>query len=163
MKFLKISLIGLIVALLSACTEVKESEPEIILIPDGFSGRLHVIFNAPNGKPPQYEGDSRVYDIPPSGVLVTQVDANAGWIESDKIKFFSVSRTGTRTPIIEASENTPESVRAIYFGSIGQAGPVYGCTIITQEYIVGTKSQRTDLKKLLTIFEAIKVKNIDKK
>tara|TARA_B100002049_G_scaffold237320_1_gene228020 strand:- start:5795 stop:6070 length:276 start_codon:yes stop_codon:yes gene_type:complete len=88
MKYLKILLIGLIVALLSACTEVKESEPEIILIPDGFSGRLHVIFNAPNGKPPQYKGDSRVYDIPPSGVLVTQMDANAGWIESDKIKFF---------------------------------------------------------------------------
>ena len=161
--FFKILLVGFMIAFLSSCTEVKKSEPEIILIPAGYTGKLHVIFNAPNGKPPQYEGDSRVYDIPPSGVLVTQMDANEGWIESDKIKFFSVSNTGTRTPIIEVSESTPESVRAVYYGSIGQAGPVFGCTIMTQEYIVGTKSQRTDLNKLLTIFEAIKVKNIDKK
>ncbi|WP_022944076.1 DUF6843 domain-containing protein [Pseudoalteromonas ruthenica] len=164
MRFQNILFIGFMVtALMSAYTEVKKSEPEIILIPDGFTGKLHIVFTAPNGKPPQYEGGSRVYDIPPSGVLVTQMDTNEGWIERGKVKFFSVSNTGTRKPIIEVSENTPESVRAVYYGSIGQAGPVFGCTIMTQEYIVGTKSQRTDLNKLLTIFEAIKVKNIDKK
>ncbi|MCF7498515.1 hypothetical protein [Pseudoalteromonas sp. L1] len=163
MKYLKILLIGLIVALLSACTEVKESEPTIYLIPEGYVGSLYIVFNAPNGEPPKYEGDSRVYNIPPSGVLVTQMDANEGWIESNKIQFFSVSTNGDRKPISEVSESTPDNKRAVYFAGLGYSGPVYGCKILNQNFIVGVKEERINEGILLTIYEAIKVKNIDKK
>ncbi len=161
--FFKTLTIGFMISFLSSCTEVKKREPAIYLIPEEYVGSLYIVFNAPNGKPPKYEGNSRMYHIPPSGVLVTQMDANEGWSESSEIKYFSVSQSGKRAPISTVSEDTPDNTRAIYSGGLGEAGPIFGCTVINKKFTIGTKSQRTDLHKLLTIFEAIKVKNIDKK
>ena len=161
--FLKALLVGFIVTFLSSCTEVKKREPATYLIPEGYVGALYIVFNAPNGQPPKYEGHSRVYHIPPSGVLVTQMDANEGWSESSEIKYFSVSQSGKRVPISAVSEDTPDNTRALYSGGLGEAGPIFGCTVINKNFTIGTKSERTDLNKLLSIFEAIKVKNIDKK
>ncbi|RZF84824.1 hypothetical protein EXT46_03075 [Pseudoalteromonas sp. CO325X] len=161
--FLKALLVGFITALLPACTEVKESEPTIYLIPEGYVGSLYIVFNAPNGQPPKYEGNSRVYHIPPSGVLVTQMDANEGWIASDKIQFFSVSINGNRKPISEVSKSTPDNKRAVYFAGLGYSGPVYGCKVLNQNFIVGVKEERINEDILLTIHEAVKLKNIDKK
>ncbi|TMP87883.1 hypothetical protein CWC05_06225 [Pseudoalteromonas ruthenica] len=161
--FFKILLVGLMVAFLSSCTEVKKREPAIYLIPEGYVGSLYIVFNAPNGQPPQYEGNSRVYHIPPSGVLVTQMDANEGWSESSEIKYFSVSQSGKRTLISESSENTPKTERTVYVGGLGRSGPIYGCTVINKNFTVGTDAEQRNTEKLLTLYEAIKVKNIDKK
>ena len=161
--FFKTLTIGFMISFLSSCTEVKKREPAIYLIPEEYVGSLYIVFNAPNGEPPKYEGDSRVYDTPPSGVLVTQMDANEGWIESDKIQFFSVSTNGDRKPISEVSESTPDNKRAVYFAGLGYSGPVYGCKILNQNFIVGVKEERINEDILLTIHEAIKLKNIDKK
>ncbi|RZF84825.1 hypothetical protein EXT46_03080 [Pseudoalteromonas sp. CO325X] len=161
--FLKTWLSWLMITFLSSCLEVKKREPAIYLIPEGYVGALYIVFNAPNGQPPMYEGNSRVYHIPPSGVLVTQMDANEGWSESSEIKYFSVSQSGKRVPISTVSEDTPDNKRALYSGGLGEAGPIFGCTVINKKFTIGMKSERTDSNKLLTIFEAIKVKNIDKK
>jgi hypothetical protein len=168
---LKILFISLIIALLSACTEIKKSEPVIYLIPEGYVGSFYIIFNAPNGLPPKYEGESRVYEIPPSGVLVTQMNANGGWIESSKMKYFYVNDTGDRTPINEASASTElntsnsnaETTRTVYVGGLGQSAPIYGCTVINQNFTVGTDSEQIDSKNLFNIYDAIKLRNIDEK
>jgi hypothetical protein len=166
---LKILFISLIIALLSACTEVKKSEPAIYLIPEDYVGSLYIIFNAPNGEPPKYEGDSRVYKIPLSGVLVTQMDANEGWIENSQIQYFYVSDTGERSPISEdsslkrGSTESGEEIRTMYGGGLGHTVPAYGCDFIYQNFTVGTDSEQTDSKYLFDIHEAIKIENIDGK
>ncbi|RZF84821.1 hypothetical protein EXT46_03060 [Pseudoalteromonas sp. CO325X] len=161
--FFKILLVGFMIACLSSCTEVKKREPAIYLIPEGYVGSLYIVFNAPNGQPPKYEGNSRVYHIPPSGVLVTQMDANEGWSESSEIKYFSLSKSGKRTPISEWSENTLKTERTVYVGGLGRSGPIYGCTVINKNFTVGTDAEQRNTEKLLTLYKAIKVKNIDKK
>ena len=170
-RFFKMLYLGILIALLSACTEVKKSEPAIYLIPDGYVGSLYVIFNAPNGQPPKYEGDSRVYDIPPTGVLVTQMDANEGWIESSRIQYFYVNDKNERTPISEdsalkeqdATNNDIGKTRTVYVGGLGQSGPIYGCTVINQNFTVGTDAEQTDSRNLLNIYDVIKLNNIDEK
>ena len=141
----------------------KKREPTIYLIPDGYVGSLYIIFNAPNGQPPKYEGDSRVYEIPPSGVLVTQMDANEGWIEASKIQYFYVSDTNERTPISEDSASTEknaldidaETTRTVYGGGLGHIEPFYGCDFIFQDFTVGTDAEQTDSKNLFDIYDAI--------
>ncbi|CAM4134013.1 DUF6843 domain-containing protein [Pseudoalteromonas ostreae] len=170
-RFFKMLYMSILIALLSACTEVKKREPAIYLIPEGYVGSLYIIFNAPNGQPPKYEGNSRVYDIPPSGVLVTQMDANEGWIETSKIQYFYVSNTNERTPISEdsalkeqdATNNDIGKTRTVYVGGLGQSGPIYGCTVINQNFTVGTNAEQTDSRNLLNIYDAIKLNNIDEK
>ena len=164
--FLKILFIGSMVTWLSGCTEINKSEPAIYLIPEGYVGSLYIIFNAPNGEPPKYEGNSRVYKIPPSGGLVSQMDANEGWIESSQIQYFYVSDTGKRTPISEDSsfeDNDSPGKRTVYVGWLGQSGPIYGCTVINQNFTVGTDAEQTDRRNLYNIYDAIKLKNIDEK
>ncbi|MFK3858104.1 DUF6843 domain-containing protein [Pseudoalteromonas rhizosphaerae] len=167
--FLKILFFGSMISLLSACTEVKKSEPVIYLIPENYVGSLYIIFNAPNGHPPKYEDGSRVYEIPPSGILVTQMDANEGWIENSQIQYFEVSNTNERTPISEDSSlkdkdtTDGEETRTVYVGGLGESGPIYGCTVINQNFTVGTDAEQTDRKNLFSIYDAIKRKNIDEK
>ena len=167
--FFKMLYMSILIALLSACTEVKKREPTLYLIPDGYVGSLYIIFNAPNGQPPKYEGDSRVYEIPPTGVLVTQMDANEGWIESSRLQYFYVSNTGNRTPISGDSASTEkvsinaEKTRTVYGGGLGHIEPFYGCDVIFQDFTVGTDAEQTDNKNLFDIFDAIKLKNSDGK
>ena len=167
--FFKMLYMSILIALLSACTEVKKREPAIYLIPDGYVGSLYIIFNAPNGQPPKYEGDSRVYEIPPTGVLVTQMDANEGWIESSRLQYFYVSNAGNRTPISGDSASTEkvsinaEKTRTVYGGGLGHIEPFYGCDVIFQDFTVGTDAEQTDNKNLFDIFDAIKLKNSDGK
>lgn len=48
-------------------------EPEVYLIPDGYIGPVLVVFDQPGGQPPVFDGETRIYNIPPSGVLLTQL------------------------------------------------------------------------------------------
>ncbi|CAM4134044.1 DUF6843 domain-containing protein [Pseudoalteromonas ostreae] len=169
--FLKVLFISLTIALLSACTEIRKSEPAIYLIPDGYVGSLYIIFNAPNGQPPKYEGDSRVYEIPPSGVLVTQMDVNEGRIESNKLRFYYVNKIGDRTPITEritsTIHDTPENRKdkkiIIFGGGLGEVEPINNCQINDQSFVIGRKSDLLDSKNMFDIFDAIKLKNSDGK
>ena len=56
-----------------------KGEPEIFILPEGYTGCVLVIFNQKNGQPIEYSGSSRVYRIPPSGILMSQFSTNKGW------------------------------------------------------------------------------------
>lgn len=62
---------------LTCCNNKGESE--IFILPEGYTGRVLVIFNQKKGQPTEYNGSSRVYRIPPSGVLMTQFSTSKGW------------------------------------------------------------------------------------
>ena len=93
----------------------KHAEPEIILIQDNYVGKIQVIYNQ-NGIPfkyknaygkeviytpkigskIKYENNSRVYEIPENGILLTQFNSNDGIIDQS---FFSVNKLGKRTAL----------------------------------------------------------------
>jgi len=74
----------------------KNPEPETYLIPQGFTGRVNVIFSRKDGIPPKYENGRRVYEIPPSGILVTQFKDEYGFIDH---QFYYIDSNGKRTPL----------------------------------------------------------------
>jgi hypothetical protein len=103
----------LIMQIFSSCDR---AEPEIYLIPYNFQGEVNIIFNQDGiaqkykneynrdsiympkiGAAKKYENRYRVYEIPSSGILLTQFKANSGW-HIDR-KYFYVDSLGNRFPL----------------------------------------------------------------
>lgn len=64
--------------LLSSCHQ--QAEPETYLIPEGFAGKVNIIFNRKEGSPVKYKDKRRIYEIPADGILLTQFTTNDGFI-----------------------------------------------------------------------------------
>ncbi len=58
-----------------------ESSVETYVLPAGYRGAVHVVFDQPNGAPAKHLSGRRVYEIPPSGVLFTRFrPRRRGWL-----------------------------------------------------------------------------------
>lgn len=68
-------------------------EKETYLIPEGYKGTVLVIFNQPDGEKPEYEDGRRIYRIPQTGVLFTQLKDEQGIINQE---YFYISPNGQR-------------------------------------------------------------------
>jgi len=77
--------------------KINTIEPEIFLIPKNYRGFVYISYNHKCGKPTKYEEDSRVYEIPNDGVLLTQFKDEQGFINQ---KFYLVDK-GKRIRIEE--------------------------------------------------------------
>ena len=67
---MKINIIWILAIVINTLSCQNQPEPEDYLIPEGFKGRVNVIFNQQNGVPAKYENGRRVYEIPyPYGKL----------------------------------------------------------------------------------------------
>ena len=84
--------------LLYGCTNGNSSgEPQIYLIPEGYTGSITVVYNHPKGQPKKYEGKYRVFEIDEKGCCLSQFGPQYGdWI---KEKFVLVDRAGNRSEI----------------------------------------------------------------
>jgi hypothetical protein len=129
----------------------RRAAPEIHLIPDGYVGLVTIAFRAANGTTPRREGAARLYEIPTTGILLTQEEPNVGL--SPAWSFVIVSRTGNRTPVAgiwsASVPDTPENRAAntvevfnLRRGRL-QAGRL-PCDVEYQHYFVGTRSQLLD-------------------
>lgn len=74
-----------------AISYLNQPEKETYLIPAGYRGNVLVIFNQPDGQKPEYQAKRRIYRIPPTGVLFTQLKDEQGIIDQD---YFYVSPSG---------------------------------------------------------------------
>lgn len=81
------------------CKNSTQCEKEIYLIPQGYRGKLIVFFDQPDGKPIQYEKDSRIYCIPLNGFLKTRFKKNVGCMSDNRIIFYYADSVGNRTHI----------------------------------------------------------------
>lgn len=100
MKYLVLALVALF---LGGC---KTAEDEIFVIPENFTGYVIVIFNQPNGQEPVYLDNSRVYVIPPSGILRTKFKPNYGW--SSESQFYNGSiLSENRLPYVWRPDSIP--------------------------------------------------------
>ena len=112
----------LFVSLLISC---KKGEPSIYLIPDGYKGAVEIVYDQDgssiiyknksggetsytkqSGKEARYEGGSRVYEIPDSGILLTQHNENHGSYER---AYFYVDNNGNRKKLKPISHSDIQS------------------------------------------------------
>lgn len=76
-----------------ASSYLTRPEKETYLIPEGYKGTVLVIFNQLNGEKPEYEDGRRIYRIPQTGVLFTQLKDEQGIINQE---YFYISPNGQR-------------------------------------------------------------------
>jgi hypothetical protein len=76
-----------------ASSYLTRPERETYLIPEGYKGTVLVIFNQPDGEKPEYENSRRIYRIPGTGVLFTQLNDEQGIINEE---YYYVSKSGQR-------------------------------------------------------------------
>lgn len=95
-------LLWLLVCLTSAAACAKEFiEPEVYLIPEGFTGEFYIVHGVKMGVEPEYEGDARLFRVTDAGVLHTSLPLNHGWATKDMIRFYFESEDGSRTEITD--------------------------------------------------------------
>lgn len=166
------SLKGLIVLLSSlmvGCVKVSEKEAEIYLLPENYKGSVYIIFNVLKGEEAKYEHGARVYEIPASGVLLTKMKSNEGWIDSNKVKYFYLTKDGKRKPIkslwtsslTDTLENRNDKEITIFGGGLGEFEPIQGCNVLMQDFIVGTKAEVLDNKLYFDIYSDKGIKSMD--
>jgi hypothetical protein len=100
---MKLIILALCTFIISAITFVYHSfssSPSICLIPEGYTGDIYVVYDQPEGMEKQYEGNSRVYIIPPTGVLFTRF--GSAYNQAGE-QYYYVSPDGHRTKITQLS------------------------------------------------------------
>jgi len=76
-----------------ASSYLTRPEKETYLIPEGYKGTVLVIFNQPDGEKPEHEDDRRIYRIPQTGILFTQLKDEQGIINQE---YFYISPSGQK-------------------------------------------------------------------
>lgn len=76
----------------------KAAEGEIHLIPEDFRGKVYIVYNQRDGTPAKYDADgNRVFHIPKSGILKTQMQRNEGYYYRKSMRFYSINPIGQVT------------------------------------------------------------------
>lgn len=135
------AIIGLsLLATLLSCRQI--GEQEIYLLPKGYTGRVLVILNQKDGAPKKYEGKSRVYEIPETGILKTQFSNNEGWAELPQFYYDRIDKQNQIPVKVDYKDISLDEVNAtlvstgIAYKNIDGTGEIK----FTECY-VGTKSQ----------------------
>ena len=128
--------------------DVQLGQPEIHLIPAGYSGDVFIIHDAPDGARLEKSGLARVYRIPRSGILRSKSGMNHGAMP--KPSCFYITAAGKRTriegywpsSIDDTPENRADSTVGIFFPRTGTYSSVdVPCAVVYEQYFVGTKGQ----------------------
>lgn len=118
----------LMLTLMVSTIGCKSPESEIYLIPQGFTGKVNIIFNQPKGAAPKYEEGERVYQIPANGILLTQFNDEYGLVDR---QYFYADSSNRRTPLRKLKDddfndstanNRRDEIGIFYDGTSG----VYG-------------------------------------
>jgi len=137
--------LGLIGIIASGCDDI--AQPEIHLIPQGYSGEVFILHRVGAGEPMVREGWSRLYRIPTGGVFRSSTDENEGW---GKPRFFYLGADGRRERITgywaASIADTPENRNDPEVGIHGRTAGVlfdraHRCPVRYEKYFVGTKRQ----------------------
>lgn len=80
MKNITIALYGILLLCLTSCNF---SEKELYRIPYNYKGNILIVSGMKNGAAQLYKGKKRVYDIPSTGILVTQFEKDYGIIDKE--------------------------------------------------------------------------------
>ena len=111
----------LAVILLFAFSSCRNITYETILIPEGYTGDVIIIFNQKGKVKRKFEGKRKVYEIPKDGILLTEFkDEGKGFAYVD---YFYVDSLGHRTKLDKYSiRNHEHEGLGVYGGTIGVLG-----------------------------------------
>ena len=125
-------------------------DPEIIVVPRDYSGCVFVVFDQENGATEEYQGHSRIYRVPHSGMLLTQFADNPGFSRSPRFYYDSIA---TENEILYETDFKDIPLDSIC-ACCGTAEKGYKDEKVVRfrRYFVGTKEQ---------IVEASKNKNVN--
>ncbi len=142
-------MVTIAIATILAMGQVPRADQEVLLIPQGFTGDIYILFRVPSGQPPAREGAARLYRIPPGGILATQELPNSGM--SPVWKFWYESTQGERQPLgriwTSAVRRTPENEAAsaveVFYPRHGrqQGTTQTPCDVEYDTYFIGTRAQ----------------------
>jgi hypothetical protein len=74
----------------------KHPEAENYYIPEGFKGRVNIIFDQSKGESSIYENGRRVYQVPTNGILLTQFKDEYGIVDH---QYYYVDGRGYKKPL----------------------------------------------------------------
>jgi YD repeat-containing protein len=133
--FLKITVISLLVGCRSA-------DNEVIVVPENYEGYVVIVYGQEHGTAEQYEGTSRLYNVPSTGILLTQFSNNPGWAELPKVYRGSITREN-EIPFIASFEKIPEDKICAFGGTSGAANKdLAGDEVVRfKQLYVGSKSR----------------------
>lgn len=84
----------LIIFTSSSC---RSHDRELHLIPEGFLGKVVILYNQDDGVPIEYDKEGRrVYRIPESGILQTKATPNPGGFIGSDLNFYYVGENGEK-------------------------------------------------------------------
>ena len=125
------------------------AEAEVHLIPDGYVGPVVIAFDRDDGTPEKYENRTRIYEIPPSGILKTKFSRNDGahhvW------EFYYVKADGTKRDLPyfldlrEVPMEGREAVAIYALGSVSAPDNRTGRDMSFFTYVVGKVSDSKSL------------------
>ena len=129
---------GIVLGSFYSCTS---GDDEVYLVPKGYSGRVLIFLDRPEGQPVKYLNGKRVYEIPPNGILKTQFGSNPGWTDPNEYSYYDNSGSRTPIPSVDYSDARQDRVQACCFGT-GIAGVSENHPDVKfAEFYVGTKAE----------------------
>jgi hypothetical protein len=92
------------------------NQDEIHLLQSDYQGPVYIVFNSPQGEPPEYETGKRVYRIPANGILRTQFRPQSGVVRN--MSYYYVSSIGKRTVIGFKSRGVTNDYSIVFISHI---------------------------------------------
>ncbi|MBP7281826.1 MAG: hypothetical protein KBA66_09630 [Leptospiraceae bacterium] len=89
------------ILLFSGLSFYSEPSSNIFLIPKGLTGRIVIIHGCKNGAEKEFDGMSRIYKIPQSGILKTKFSFAGNAFDSLHSKYYYIDSSGNREEILE--------------------------------------------------------------
>jgi hypothetical protein len=141
--------------LLTLCGCFDNKTPETYLIPDGFQGKITIVYEQKNGRSEEFEGNRRLYRVDSNGILITKFKSEDGTLNEE---YYYIKSDGSRqrvnidstifwqdsSKIKTYSTKNYDSILIRYFGVAGRYGQVpYSQSIIGNGRFIDT----TDLEK----------------
>jgi hypothetical protein len=94
----------------------KRESRDTFLIAKGYRGKVHILFNQPDGAPEKWEDNRRIFEIPSDGFLATQAKCEWGRLD---IRCFTVDSDAKRQSLrwISTKDSSPDEIGVYEFGS----------------------------------------------
>lgn len=117
-------------------------ENEVYILPENYTGYVVIIFGQKNGLEKKYENGKRIYEIPPSGILKTQFEADYGRSDFPEFYYRDIQEEN-KIPHSYDFENLSDDEIVGFGGRSGVANrDLKGDSVVRfREFYIGTKSQ----------------------
>jgi len=145
------NLILISLLLLNFASRSQNSITEVFLIPKDYTGFVYVIFEQPNSSNLSFKKNTRTYDIPQDGVLITTAKPNFNITNQ---LFYYTDSLGKRIQIPKQKTGTsivPGTPVVTYFGSINlysYSEKEPGGSLYYMKFVISTNTKEQEISSM---------------